>query len=725
MLQSFIAAFRRVNRPLPPEDSVFYRVCVAGAVLVSVIALVAQEYLPASMYFVTIPILAGSWLSWKRRNKDNWGMKLLLTLGLFFFFGLYLREIALGLSADARISLARLFVWIQVLHNFDLPARRDLRFSMVSSLILLSLAGTMSLSLSFAPFLLLFLVFSIPALVSDHASEIGLPADKLWLDPNLRRSFTRTSLATGLVVSLIAAVAFLAIPRFPGMLVRALPFSVLEKALPASFNGAMLNPAYPHAEINKGFFDRIFPDSYYGFTPYLDLRVRGKLSDEVVMVVRSSEPAYYRGVVFDQFDGYRWKVSEKGGTKKITSDRPPLLIRPEEGSSSQFLGHEVVQTFYIERDQPNLVFAAYHPMDLYLASPAVWIDRSLVIRTPSYLSAGDVYSVISMVDYPSPAELRSIKSNRISSEILEHFTQLPPLSPRFKRLSEKLATGKATTYDKIQSIITFLEDNYRYNLDIPPQSSPENSVDYFLFQSKEGYCEHFASAFCALCRSMKIPARLVTGFAEGSYNPFTGYYEVKASDAHAWAEVYFPHYGWVSFDPTPGCSVPAAEQRGIDYWIFSRLAKFFRSQWSRPLTWLAGLKLPRFSQGSSYLTAAAVFFLLVATALVWRKKLASLLKSLPRLIAIGPERTDPSDIIALRFEEMCARFEKLGWPRKTWQTPREYASLLFKQFPMEEVWYLTGEFEKIRYGGKVPDNLSVADVEATFKRLKDRLKSLG
>lgn len=720
MLQSFVSAFRRVNKPPPPENSFVFRLFVLAAVLVSVIAVIAQQFLPASMYLVIAPLIVGSWWSWKRRSQDNWLLKLFLTLFLFFFFVLYLREVSGGLSTDVRVSLAELFLWVQVLHTFDLPGRRDLRFSLVSAVILISLAATMSLSLGFFFYLLLFLIFAVLSLLSDHISELNLEGDQLWLSSLMGTGLAKTAWSSLLALSFLAAGVFLLIPRFPGLMLRSLPFVAMKVALQPGFDGEMINPAYPYADLDKGFFRRVSPNSYYGFTPYLDLRTRGKLSDEVVIIVRSTEPAYYRGIVFDLFNGYRWEVSEKKG-KKIAVGRPPFLITWEEGVSEPFLGHEVVQTFFIEEDQANLVFAAYHPMDVYLATPAIWVDRSAAIRLPAYLTAGDVYSVVSSVSRPSTAELRSAPAGETPKNILDHYTQLPLISSRLAKLASRLAAGKETDYDKVQAILGFLDKNYQYNLDIPPQRGTENTVDYFLFTSKEGYCEHFASAFCVLCRALKIPARLATGYAEGSYNPFTGYYEIKASDAHAWAEVYFPRYGWVSFDPTPGFTAPTLEQTKGDYWIFRHLKRFLAPRWAAVIKSIGTIKLGRFDWQRSLAYGFALVLLLIIGIFIsqrrWHISL-DLFKGLSRR-----KTPPPSDIISLCFDQMCAGFEKLGWARKAWQTPREYAQRLFDQFGMEEVLLVTSEFEKIRYGKATLESLPASQVNAALERLKEKLKN--
>ena len=73
----------------------------------------------------------------------------------------------------------------------------------------------------------------------------------------------------------------------------------------------------------------------------------------------------------------------------------------------------------------------------------------------------------------------------------------------------------------------------------------------FLFETKTGHCEYFASAMAIMLRLQGVPARLVTGFSATNKNPLTGYFEVRALDAHAWVEAYFPAHGWVTFEPTP------------------------------------------------------------------------------------------------------------------------------------------------------------------------------
>jgi hypothetical protein len=83
-------------------------------------------------------------------------------------------------------------------------------------------------------------------------------------------------------------------------------------------------------------------------------------------------------------------------------------------------------------------------------------------------------------------------------------------------------------------------------------------VDYFLFDLRQGYCDYYATAMVVLARAAGLPARLVVGYASGTYDPATATYQIQADDAHSWVELYFPSLGWVVFEPTAG--LPALQR---------------------------------------------------------------------------------------------------------------------------------------------------------------------
>ena len=122
---------------------------------------------------------------------------------------------------------------------------------------------------------------------------------------------------------------------------------------------------------------------------------------------------------------------------------------------------------------------------------------------------------------------------------------------RIHDLAVQVTQGKDNPYDQAAAIESYLRSTYQYTLTptIPPRDV--DPLDYFLFTSKEGYCEYFASAMGDMLKSLGIPTRLVNGYGPGSFDEKLSKYVVRESDVHTWVEAYFPGYGWIPFEPTP------------------------------------------------------------------------------------------------------------------------------------------------------------------------------
>ena len=240
----------------------------------------------------------------------------MLSVGLLAAFAAFLQSVQLAGSVDqARVPLASLFLWVQVLHAFDVPRRRDLSFSMVSSVILMAEAGALSLSSSFGLFL-------VPwaALTGGWLFLSSRPRSAVTTEPvSIRRrpsadaragASVRGAAWAGSVAVLASALVFMGIPRLPGTLVRSLPFSLGGAASTvANFAGGVENPSLP-AESGDGVVD-FAPNAYPGFSDVVDLRARGHLSDEVAFRVRTPQAALWRAEAFDTFDGTMWTISNR------------------------------------------------------------------------------------------------------------------------------------------------------------------------------------------------------------------------------------------------------------------------------------------------------------------------------------------------------------------------------------------------------------------------------
>ena len=105
---------------------------------------------------------------------------------------------------------------------------------------------------------------------------------------------------------------------------------------------------------------------------------------------------------------------------------------------------------------------------------------------------------------------------------------------------------------------------------------PHDPLANFLFERKQGHCEYFASSMAVMLRTLGIPSRVVNGFRTGEFNDVTSQYVVRASNAHSWVEAYFPNYGWVAFDPTPGAAIPVRTGWSRVTLYVDALASFWR-----------------------------------------------------------------------------------------------------------------------------------------------------
>jgi len=140
----------------------------------------------------------------------------------------------------------------------------------------------------------------------------------------------------------------------------------------------------------------------------------------------------------------------------------------------------------------------------------------------------------------------------------ENYLEVPMfIKQNVKDLAKQITAGYLTEYDKAKAIETYLKTHYTYitdNVTSPPPG--KDMVEWFLFGSKSGKATQFATAFVILCRINNIPARYVVGFKDGEYDGDLNY-SIRASNAHAWGEVYFNNYGWQIFDP---CSSSASKE---------------------------------------------------------------------------------------------------------------------------------------------------------------------
>ena len=565
----------------PPEDSRAMRVVVAAAVEIGILAVVlegAVDPTAAAVALVLAPV--GYAFSYRRRRRSGILIKVLLAVGLLLALDWFIGHVRYATTVDqARIPLASLFLWVQVLHAFDVPRRRDLAFSMVSSTTLIAAAGALALTTSFVWILL---AWAVPAASWLWVSARPVPAASARLvsvrrtapDRRRRGAGVRSAGVTGLAAAVVASVVFMAMPRLPASLIRTPPFRLgPQGGTPADPARSVTNPGLEQPGAD-GVVD-FAPDAYPGFSDAMDLRSRGSLSDDIVFRVRAEHAALWRAEAFDTFDGSVWTESRDAWRS--------LTLSPSTGSfqvpSTAGWGDDTLtQTFYIDREQPNVLFAAGDAQRVFFPSGGLQQNREGAIRSPILLDPGTVYSVESSIPAATPDDLRRLGPMPGSPKAFGRYLQLPgDLPERDRRLAAGITAKATTEYEAVQAVQTWLQTNTVYDLTVPREPDGVDAVDWFLFQTRRGFCEHISSAMVVLLRSVGIPSRVVTGYGPGQRNPFTGYFEVRQSDAHAWVEVLYPGAGWIPYDPTFGVP-PAAEPWGslVGQEVFEAVARALR-----------------------------------------------------------------------------------------------------------------------------------------------------
>ncbi|MBI2265257.1 MAG: transglutaminase domain-containing protein [Armatimonadetes bacterium] len=676
-----MAVFGVYPRPLPEvTDYALLRILTLASVLLGAAACLKEEGWPLFSWVIFLGTPFAFWVSWKYRHVKNWWLLLGLAVLMLICLGDFLWNLSKNIY-DPRIPLAKLLLWLQMLHSFDLPARKDLQYSILVGFILVCIASVLSRDNTFLLLLVPYLVVTCAVLILNYLSSH--PGGEKALPP--APALLRKALGLSLAILVMGIGIFTVTPRFRGMRIRNLPVS-FRITFPAFYDGRVMNPGYPSTR-DMGWVEwkgprqawgAFNPNFYFGFASYLDLTYRGGLSDRIVLKVRSEEPTYWRGLAFDSYDGRGWNMTSRD-TERFSAQDPPIVL-PQEIQFPD--SREIVQIFYIEQEQPNVVFAAYEPYQLFFPTESVFRDPYGGIRSPITLERGMVYSVVSRVQ---PLNVRTLRSAPydIPPALAERYLQLPTTLPeRVRKLAALVTANYKGLYDKASAICFFLQNHYPYDLNIPPPPPNSDAVDHFLFEERKGYCEQFGSAMVVLCRASGIPARLVTGFASGTFNPLTSYYEVRGNDAHAWVEVFVPYHGWVTFDPSPGYTQNPGPTFQKQTWILGSVAEYLKNALSSLVPESLRKRLREAWTAAHFrfagLKALWVSLLLIALALTitafafGSRNLRKGIPSLAGLLRKAPE--DNRGAVRKVFRSLERYLNRHKYPSFPSQTPSEYLS---------------------------------------------------
>jgi hypothetical protein len=302
-----------------------------------------------------------------------------------------------------------------------------------------------------------------------------------------------------------------------------------------------------------------------GFSQDVQLGGIGQIqqSNAVVMhvqVVEGRLPAdmKWRGMSLANFDGRRWwngpdtlvAHSLRNASLDLTA-----LAAPSEGPRLRRMPTFTYRVI-MEPVGLNLFFLA--PVALRVGGNYRVLQVAGDNSVYNGFSSGDegsnvgVYTGEADARDPEP-QVRNSTSRDYPARVLRLYLQTPTsLNPRIRELAQNIAAPAGrSNYARARAVDSYLKNNLGYTLELPGQRETD-PLAHFLFVRRKGHCEYFASSMTVMLRTLGIPTRVVNGFRGGEYNDLTGSYIVREKDAHSWVEAYFPEYGWVTFDPTPG-----------------------------------------------------------------------------------------------------------------------------------------------------------------------------
>jgi transglutaminase-like putative cysteine protease len=435
-------------------------------------------------------------------------------------------------------------------------------------------------------------------------------------------------------------------------------------------------------------------------------------SDEVAFRVHfageppPAEQRYWRGPVLHDFDGHTWRNS---------------AIGPLQGPRREAHGPAYHYTVKLEPHQHNWIFVLDFPQNWDLPNGHLNGDYTLV-QQDAVMRPIDVIAT----SYPgatSTAPLTPMERQRD--------TRLPPdRNPRTRHLAEELRAAHPDDMDFVQTILhKFADEPYYYTL-TPPKLA-DDSVDEFLFDTKRGFCGHYASAFAAMARAAGIPTRVVTGYQGGTFNHFADYWIVTQSSAHAWDEIWIERRGWVRIDPTSFIAPQRVEHEVDDA---ASLNEPLANRWQHRMPWLleARLRLDAlreawrerilsFNQGSQERLLQALhvpepsgekLVLLLAAALA--AVLGWITWQVRRELA--PRTQDPA---ARAFQRLGAKLGAIGLPRFPHEGPEDYAARVGAARPdlAAQVGAICRHYAALRYGAP-PASRGVAELLAAVRAFR-------
>ncbi|MBI5085817.1 MAG: DUF3488 domain-containing protein [Acidobacteria bacterium] len=614
----------------------------------------------------------------------------------------------LYVSHDFLTATVHLVVFVAVVKILTAATPRDFLLVKVIAFLELLAASILSINLTFFLFLALFLASAVAAFGSAEIlkSLEGRKVVSRGVDGFGRRLGWLTA-STTLGILVATAGLFFVLPRTAR--------AALEHLLPA-----VQRVSGFASEVTLGQVGEIRKHG----APVLHARFGGP----------HPESLKWRGTALAEFNGMKWYNSSREGR----------ILRPERGllklagdDELRREGKRITYEVVLHGSTSDWLFVAARPEYLRVPSSVVVETTTGGFRAPFAGQQGVRYVVHANLRNEGAGNGSRERRNgleRLPEDERNFNLRLPPVDPRVIALARRVTAAARTDGDRARAVEEFLRTQYRYSL-TPLDREVDDPLAYFLFESRQGHCEYFASAMAVLLRAVWVPARVATGFQGGSYNSLSGWTVVRASDAHSWVEAWIPGRGWTAFDPTP----PDPSQAGTSAWsrlsLWADAVEMFWQEWvlgydlDRQLTlafrmeqsgrsfklgWL-GEAWSR--MGRSWKQATEVPARLYATAAVALAACLLLALAFPRVArwAAGRVRRRrllrglaSRDDASLVYRQMLEMLRRRGYEKSPSATPAEFARLITETDLARAVLEFTDRYNALRFSAGRGDAAAVA-----------------
>ncbi|MDE2492118.1 MAG: DUF3488 domain-containing protein, partial [Elusimicrobia bacterium] len=672
----------------PADSTALRRLTLAGGILVYASLFLVDDLSPRVL-LAFAPLIPLGWLLHERGgpfpSKRLWNLLSVLAL-------LYLTLVDWRRSGVA-VANAHLLGYLLLNRLLSPWPRRELRQVFLILYLAFFLVSALTISPWYLPLFLAWLAFAGSWLLLQSGARPERPSS--WAGPLARL------LAGG---ALLGALIFVAVPRVEG----------LRRFNPFAASG--MDKLAVRSEAVTGFTNRVTL-GYFGDLRKSSARVMRVRPENPPKSAASAPAIYVRGAAFDRFDGrswtkapmpFRWRSGRRIETaaddRAWIGGRGGTLAFPATTGGD---GGRVDIEMYPMR--LSVVFTVGAPRLIDGLPGRAWFDHTDTVYAQDPFGGGARYRVYAAPPGREPTDAAVDLRARARAAAL----QLPPdPGGRLAALAARWTKGLADPRRRADAIVARLQSGYAYS-----SHSGGSTLSDFLFVSRSGNCEYFATAAAILMREAGVPARLVTGFHADEWNEWGRFYDVRQSQAHAWVEALLPGRGWVRYDATPaesGWSAAAdAFSRRLQRLFDAAQSRWYRSvigydQYAQKneLMRLRFARLLALAQGGlSVLLQRALPAVLLLGLLVWGLPFAR------ALLRRGDE-----------YERAERALARAGLPRKAWQTPREFARDVAAARPdLAGLADLVEAHYRRRYAGRADGEAARRRAKETLARLRKRL----